>query len=375
MVNTLRKISVLYDGQIFLLQRHGGISRYFSELIREFRDNPDLGIVPVLETRKALSDNALDLLSDFRFERVRNYWVAFIELVKLSMLGKRPTFHADLNHATYYLPSFLRRDKSIPFVVTLYDMIPENTPRRIRFWNPHFAKQKYIKNASLVLSISNSSAKDMLRQYGIRLDVTTTYLGVSADFKPGLARTANQSYSYFLYVGNRGGYKDCQTSIEAFSRIAKANPDLRLVLVGGGDLRGNERSTLKKLGLSNRVEQISVSNEDLPNYYSNAVGLLYPTRYEGFGLPLVEAMASGVPILASDIAINHEICQEAATYFSVGDSERLALQMHQLLTDPQAFSDKIEFGLTRAKDFTWAKCAQKTAIAYRALLENLQGMQ
>jgi glycosyltransferase involved in cell wall biosynthesis len=215
----------------------------------------------------------------------------------------------------------------------------------------------------------------MLRQYGIRIDVTTTYLGVSVDFKPDLPRPVSQPHPYFLYVGNRGGYKDCLTAIEAFSRVAKVNPDIRLLLVGGGGLKRSERKLLKRLGLSNRVKQISVSNQALPSYYSNAVGLLYPTRYEGFGLPLVEAMASGVPILASDIEINHEICKGAATYFSVGDSERLASQMQQLLTDPQAVSDKIKLGLTRAQDFTWAKCAQKTATAYRALLENLQGKQ
>jgi glycosyltransferase involved in cell wall biosynthesis len=372
MTDPERKVTVLFDGQIFLLQRHGGISRYFAELIREFSENPDLGISPILGTRKALSHNALDILSDLRLQPARNYWVALLELAKL---GRKQKIHADLNHATFYLPSFLRRSKNCPLAVTLYDMIPENTPKGIRFWNPHFAKRKYIQNASLVLSISNSSAKDMLRQYGIRIDVTTTYLGVSVDFKPDLPRPASQPHPYFLYVGNRGGYKDCLTAIEAFSRVAKVNPDVRLLLVGGGGLKRSERKLLKRLGLSNRVEQISVSNEALPSYYSNALALLYPTRYEGFGLPLVEAMASGVPILASDIEINHEICEDVATYFSVGDSEGLGSQMQQLLTNPQAVSDKIKLGLTRAQDFTWAKCAQKTASAYRALLENLQGKQ
>ena len=369
-------ITVLFDPQIFLLQRQGGISRYFAEIIKEFQSNPDLGIRPLLETKSVLSEHALTELDSFNLKRMPSMQSAVFSLAAL-ILGKseQNSDTAQLIHHTFYLPWFLGRHKLTPRAVTLFDMIPEKTPRELRLWNPHFVKRSYIRRASLVLSISDSSTKDMLREYNLSLDVLTTYLGVSADFKPGLARPANQSYPYFLYVGNRGGYKDCQTSIEAFSRIAKANPDLRLLLVGGGDLRGNERKLLKKLGLSNNVEQISVSNEDLPSYYSNALALLYPTRYEGFGLPLVEAMASGVPILASDIEINHEICEDAATYFSVGDSERLASQMQQLLTDPQAVSDKIKLGLIRARDFTWAKCAQKTAIAYRALLENLQGKQ
>jgi glycosyltransferase involved in cell wall biosynthesis len=375
-VNPTNPINVLFDPQIFLLQRQGGISRYFAEIIKEFQSNPELGIRPLLETKSVLSEHALTELDSFNLKRVSSVKSALFSLAAL-ILGKskQNSDTAQLIHHTFYLPWFLGRHKLTPRAVTLFDMIPENTPRELRLWNPHFVKQSYVRRASLVLSISDSSTKDMLREYKLSLDVPTTYLGVSADFKPGLPRPDSKAHSYFLYVGNRGGYKDCLTATEAFSKVAKVNANTRLLLVGGGGLKRSERKLLKRLGLSNRVEQISVSNEALPSYYSNALALLYPTRYEGFGLPLVEAMASGIPILASDIEINHEICEDAATYFSVGDSERLASQMQQVLTDPQVVSDKIKLGLTRAQDFTWAKCAQKTAIAYRALLENLQGKQ
>jgi alpha-1,3-rhamnosyl/mannosyltransferase len=112
-----------------------------------------------------------------------------------------------------------------------------------------------------------------------------------------------------------------------------------------------------------------VSDADLPSVYSNAVGLVYPSRYEGFGLPLVEAMASGVPILASRTPINMEICEESATFFPVGEHSQLALEMSNLLLDPLTFEDKIRSGLTRSKNFTWQKCAERTADEYRKLLE------
>jgi alpha-1,3-rhamnosyl/mannosyltransferase len=142
-----------------------------------------------------------------------------------------------------------------------------------------------------------------------------------------------------------------------------------LLLVGGGPLKKSEKSLISSLGFEDSIIQKSVRADDLPNLYSNALGLIYPSRYEGFGLPLLEAMASAIPVLASETPINIEIAGDCATYFPVGDEELLSNLMVQLIKNPQGFQDKVKAGEARSKDFTWKKCAELTATEYRRIIE------
>jgi glycosyltransferase involved in cell wall biosynthesis len=151
--------------------------------------------------------------------------------------------------------------------------------------------------------------------------------------------------------------------------VATDHPDISLLLAGGGSLSADEVKLINQLGMANRIFQRSIGNHELPNAYSNAKGLLYPSRYEGFGLPLVEAMASGTPIIASDTPINREIAAEAATYFTVGNKSLLVEQIRLLTDKPEGFQSKIVKGLSRAKNFSWHNCAQRTAQEYRNLLQ------
>lgn len=365
----MSKIRVVYDEQIFLLQEHGGISRYFAELIKEFISDPSLGIEPVLAFNKVRSEYLLSELTSLGLVRVASRARALMLLLLRFVTFRREKFDADIVHFTYYLPGFLRRFKGMPRAVTLYDMIPENTPRGKKLWNPHFSKKAYISNSDLVLSISSSSTHDMRREYGFDLDVPTTYLGVGVEFHPGLPRLDWQSREYFLFVGNRASYKDCSLAIQAFAEVARSYPDVILQVVGGGPLSSEEVKLINQLGMTGRIIQRTTGNNELPNVYSNAKGLVYPSRYEGFGLPLVEAMASGTPIIASDTGVNREIAADAATYFEVGNKLSLVEQMRLLIKNPEDFQGKIELGISRAKEFSWHNCAKRTAEEYRNLLQ------
>jgi glycosyltransferase involved in cell wall biosynthesis len=283
-------------------------------------------------------------------------------------LNRNPRIEADLVHLTFYLPGFFGRYKSKPKVATLYDMIPENTPQSRKLWNPHFSKRKFMTKADALVSISNSSTEDMVRQYGLNRDVITTYLGVGKSFMPGLPRPRSAPTKYFLYVGAREGYKDAKTVLKAFSMLLKNQGDIDLLFVGGGGFTTQEVKLLHLLGISEKTQQSFVPDANLPALYSNALGLLYSSRYEGFGLPLVEAMASGIPIFASDTKINKEICGPVGTYFSPGDEETLSEAMTQVLSEPESYSDKVEAGLELAKSFTWHECAKRTAQVYRSVM-------
>lgn len=362
-------IRVLYDEQIFLLQEYGGISRYFTELIKVFESNPDLGIQPLVASKTVLNRYLLEETKSLPIKRLKNSKAAIFYLA-FQVLFNRQTFRAfDLVHYTFYLPGFFNRFGGRPKVVTLFDMIPEKTQKKVSLWNDHFAKRHILPKADLILSISQSSTEDMLREYRINRDVPTTYLGVGPEFQKGLQRLSWLPENYFLFVGNRGGYKDCKIALLAFSKISHLLPEVQFQLVGGGELQPEEVEYIQELGLTGKVQQQSVDSSELPNVYSGALGLIYPSRYEGFGLPLVEGMASGTPVIASDTPINKEIAGDAVSYFPIGDDQTLGDLLVQLATKPNIFDDKINKGLDRAQIFTWYKCAERTAAEYRRIMD------
>jgi glycosyltransferase involved in cell wall biosynthesis len=220
-----------------------------------------------------------------------------------------------------------------------------------------------------VVSISETSTKDLRREFGIERQIPTTYLGVSEEFAPNLEVHEGAPKTYLLYVGARFGYKDARTTFSAFAEISKSFPDLHLLLIGGGALSPKEKKRIRQLGITPQVKQLTVSDSELPRIYSNAIALIYPSTYEGFGLPLVEAMASGVPILASDTEINREIAQDVANYFPTGNFSALAAGIQAILADPIGQRTKIEAGILRSKDFSWLQCARQTAEVYKAVMQ------
>jgi glycosyltransferase involved in cell wall biosynthesis len=277
-----------------------------------------------------------------------------------------------LIHFTYYLPGFLGRFGKLPKVVTLYDMIPENTKRE-KLWNPHFSKKRYLSRSNSVLSISNSSTMDMRREYGFQFPVATSYLGVGKEFRPSLQKPSWAPNKYALYVGKRRGYKNWNLAAIAFSKVARKHPDLNFLLLGGGPLSMLETTDLEKLGIGDQVVQIQASDHELPNLYSNAEVLLYPSHYEGFGLPLVEAMASGLPILASDTPINHEVCDKSAIYFDRNSANDLAASLTLLLDDENLRDALSASGIEQAKRYTWYQCAVETAKLYKSTVHKERG--
>jgi glycosyltransferase involved in cell wall biosynthesis len=365
----VKPIRVLFDDQIFMLQEYGGIGRYFSELAREFLEHPELGIQPVFESRTVVNRHLADSLGHAGIRSGLSRLRGLGKLVFGFLTHRRPSVKADLVHFTFYLPGYFGRYGRLPKLVTLYDMTPENTSSKRRFWDPHFSKKHYLSHADEVVSISSSSTKDMRREYGLTREITTTYLGVGKGFFPNQPALPSMPERYFLFVGARSGYKDFKIAAQAFSGYRASHDAAHLVLVGGGPISKDEASLASSLGISHRVVQQAVADADLPRVYANALALVYPSQYEGFGLPLVEAMASGIPILASDTPINREICGAAADYFPVSQFNELGRLMSNVCNDPKSYKDKIGTGLSRSAEFSWYRCAKKTAEVYREVME------
>jgi alpha-1,3-rhamnosyl/mannosyltransferase len=167
-----------------------------------------------------------------------------------------------------------------------------------------------------------------------------------------------------LFVGGIQPRKDPQTAIEALARL---NGDIQLVLVGDEKRGGAElRETIRRLGLERRVELTGhVEHDRLAVLYRGAACLVFPSRYEGFGIPVLEAMASGTPVVAAAAAAIPEVAGEAAVLVEPGDAEAFAKGIETAL---ERRGELVAAGLERARQFTWAETARRTLAVYRELL-------
>jgi glycosyltransferase involved in cell wall biosynthesis len=364
-------MKVLIDDQAFIRHGRSGITRYFTELIREFRSGEDLGARPVTPYRYVANAHISDMAPG-RYKRVA-----------LPPRARAPTFRAlnrrsraaqngsvDLIHHTLYGADALAVDPDTPRVCTVYDFILELFTELFPDAGSIVAeKQPFLDRCDGLLCISQTTYRD-LRRFHPSLDKPTevTPLGVAdAFFTPHERRVRGVPAAYVLHVGNRHKHKNTQLLFGAFHDIAALHPNLQLVLCGNS-LSSAERLELTELGVLDRVHCLRVADEDLPAVYHGAAAFVFPSRYEGFGLPVAEAMASGCPVLAADTPAVIEVADGAAVIFDPNDRAALANGLLQVIGDGVLCARLVEAGRQRARDLSWRRTAAATAQAYRRVL-------
>ena len=356
------------DGQIFAVQEHGGISRMFVELADQFIHDPDLGVS--LEPLSMVTRNHY-LLSESHLAGQLRVRPARWQHLTLARYLARPhrAMHADVVHSTFYLTRALRDFPGRPHVVTVHDMIPELFPESRRRADRITDKRRYVDQADHVICVSESTKADLLRVFGdVHAPISVIPHGVNPRFVNTEARVPGFPRDYLLYVGKRDGYKDAATLINALPHLVDEYPELALMLVGGGVLNSGERDHIARLGLSDRVMQRSVADIDMPAAYSAARAFVFPSRYEGFGLPVLEAMACGTPgVLARSPALC-EVGGDAAAYFEPGNLADLSAALSDVVGDATSARNLSQRGRARASLFNWAKSAAATAQVYHQLV-------
>ena len=353
------------DDDIFWRQRRGGISRYFVALLREFRADTGLGIVvdqPRLWTRNEhLIESGMGRKLPTRIGRKPG---AQLTANRVRNIFQRPP---DILHHTFYSRSYLdERPRPRVRAVTIYDMIPEVLPDLFPVGNPHLDKRELVCAADVILCISENTRTDLERFYGTQLaPIVVTPLAVGSEFSPSAPRLAHLPNRYVLYVGGREPYKDFPTLVEAFGGIADSFPDLFLVVVGAQEFGPQETGQFHALGITDRIRHVSLHDAEMAGAYRHAVCYVSTSRYEGFGLPTLEAMACGTPTVLADSSSHPEVGGDAALYFPPGDSSVLAAQLSRILSDDALRRDLSKMGLAQAARFTWRRTAVATADAYR----------
>ena len=359
-----------------LVGRMSGVGYYTARLMSGLADGAGAGIVDrlvVLSNRpvQVSPGPRLEVHEGGRFA-VRSVWMQFV------LPGVLRRVRPDLAHFTNYLaPLFC----PVPYVVSVHDMslslLPECHTLKKRLLTSTFVPS-VARGARLVLTPSESTRHDVVRLLGIDpARVRSIPYAPPPGFGPvaagpeGLATAYGLRPPYFLYVGTIEPRKNLERTLRAFARLAAAHPDHRFVLAGQigwgceGVLREAARPELK-----DRVQVLGyVAEDDLPLLYAHAEALVYPSLYEGFGLPVVEAMACGCPVITSNGSSLSEVAGDAALLVDPHDEGALAAALEAVAGDAALRAALRERGLAHVARYTWARTARETALAYRDALE------
>ena len=361
---------VALDEQIFAIQAYGGISRMFAELARQFvfDERNDIELLPLkapVITRYLLDDPQLRGALGIR--EAKNEWTALARY--FTRVRIHP--HSEIVHNTFYLPHGLAPTRGAKRIVTVHDMIPELMPYTRRRLDLLTLKRRYVENADHVICVSEATKRDLLQVYGpIKAPISVVHHGVDARFNVGGAPLLDWPDHYVLMVGNRSQYKDADVLFRAFARLHPDHDDLHLVCLGGGAFTETELAHLQSLGIGDRCHQFGLPDELMPAAYSNAAVFVFPSRFEGFGLPALEAMACGAPTVLAEATSLPEVGSDAALYFPVGDDAELAKQISRTLEDSQLAEGLRTRGLSRASEFTWHEAANRTEAVYAQSLSS-----
>ena len=363
-------MKIVYGPEIFL-QKYGGISRYFSRLANGIGNRGhDVEVVAPIHLSGFLEDVRRDHVYGRRISHVprgfakiaRNSNVLLGRAISLSRLP-------NIFHPTYF--SHLDRlSARVPRVVTVHDMIHEIYGDRESLDWRFRASQKAssIRSADLLVAISENTRNDLM-DFFPRLEqdrVMVIPLGVDEAKRRPVINDKPRERSTLLYVGQRFPVKNFGLIAQALSCLNKSFLDeVDLVIFGGPPLSSDEMNALTSSGLSfDRITHETGDDSKLEQWYLTASALIYPSKYEGFGLPVLEAMAHGCPVLASNSSSIPEVGGGAAIYFNPTEPESLANAISGLLNSEEMSKRMALLGLERAKEFSWEKCVDKTLDAY-----------
>jgi len=366
---------IVYDGIIYAYQATGGISRYFSNLISHLpgRVLPSL----ILAKKRTLSFPVRDnlhvrALPGHRWPkplRGLGTWVG-------RKLGNSLYESGDILHPTYYslLSGQNMARQSLPVVLTVFDMIQERLPR---ISDPDGAaarvKGNAIRAAQAIICISNKTKEDLLEFYRVP-EAKVSVVHLASEMGSVLPSTADIAppAPYFLYVGSRAAYKNFLGLLRAMAIVAERRRDAVLCVVGEA-FHLREMEQIRRLGLADRIlNRPFASDAELSRLYRGSVALVYPSLYEGFGIPPLEAMCCGSAVLASDCSSIPEVVGDAALLFDPQSVEAMADAMFQVLDNTALRTDLIQKGLLRSKHFSWQKTADQTMTVYDSVLQQRQ---
>ena len=376
-------MKVLYDYQAFAMQAFGGVSRSFVQLISHLPDTiqyeiaikkcinehlHESGIAPEVKrqqyplaglSRRGWGNKAFKAYNHF-FERMPGQRVSVNAL-------QRKDF--DVFHPTFFNTYFLKYLNNKPFVLTVHDLTYEVLSDIVK---PHRNDDQVTQRsilcplASRIIAVSENTAADIMKFYHVpESKIKVIYHGApetheSRSLKPLF------DFPYLLYVGSRGSYKNFTWMLDALQPWLQQQGNVKLVCTGP-EFNASELEQIHSLGLTDMVVHRFADSDELYRLYNHAEVFIYPSMYEGFGIPILEAFANGCPVILSRASCFPEIAGDAALYFDLNDRSSLLKQVESITRDKQVRTSLLEKGQQRLQQFSWEKSAQELAQLYLSL--------
>lgn len=352
---------IIFGPEIWNLQQNGGVSRYCYELIRNLHN---LGI----EVRVLQTENNNDYTRKIDPSIVYNIKRNRAKDVRDAISSIMQNFEQGIYHATYYATKNLKvaKKQELKTVITVHDLIGEIFPTKTRWYQRrNHEQERSSRICDALIAVSNNTKSDIEEFYGIRENkIRVVYLGVSEmeSIRPvnDLAKSP-----FILHVGKRGGYKNFTTTLEAVGEC-HALRDLNIVAFGGGAITDEEMIAITEAKMESRVMHITGGDEILGHLYKSAVALVYPSIYEGFGIPPLEAMRFNCPVIASNTSSIPEVCGDSVMYFDCTSTTELQEAILQLINKTGHYSTKK--ARSHSLSYTWEKTAKETLGVYRNVI-------
>lgn len=354
-------MKVLFDHQIFSYQDYGGVSRYHTELLKRIpREQYDVSV-------KYSNNYYLKALGTVRFSPFFPNWHwrrkhrLMLELGKPYSVKVIKKGNYDVLHITHY-ESYALDKTDKPIVLTYHDKqfsTYQYNARTVR------EQKKCFKRVNSIVAISENTKRDIIELFDFPIDkIKVIYHGIE-EVKERYKSIVDGEY--VLYVGGRrAGYKNFKRFLQAFANLNEKG--LKLFCAGDGAFTMDELDLINKLGLKDLVLQRNVTDQELNALYQNALLFCFPSIYEGFGMPILEAMVNGCPVICSNTSAFPEVAGNAAAYFDPYEVDSLTDTMRKTIVSDVDREDLVRKGYVNAKKFTWEKSTKEHLDLYGSLV-------
>jgi glycosyltransferase involved in cell wall biosynthesis len=363
-------MKIFFDHEIFYQQKYGGITSYFSNLGKQLVQK-GIDIKFISPVHKSFN---LDKLPKKIVIGKRISYPGFLNpIVNIINNQLSNRIYKKLNpkiiHRTYF--SKKKFNNNFQNIITFYDITHElSKTKEIENEKFKLIKKDNIKNSDHILCPSKTIKKDLIEYFNVNESkISVTYF--SSDYEKisdSELKKKKELQNYLLFVGNRSGYKNFKNFISAYAQSNKLKKDFKILIFGGENknICGKDVIIENKLSYDS-VKFVSGTNEYLQYLYKNVRALIYPSHYEGFGIPLIEAMRSGCPLVSSNGGALREVAGDGINFFNPNDLDDITNKIESLVYSEDNISQNIKYGLERCDHFSWSNCADKTIEAYKKI--------